>query len=62
MEMLIIIAVLIVGLGLMFLYLARMLNELHLSLNSRLDLLLAKTDQLARAEGYKAGQESDWKN
>jgi hypothetical protein len=45
----------------------RQLRELHLTMNSRLDELLATTKSLARAEGFKAGQEDhlaairDWK-
>ncbi len=56
MDLLIIIMVLVVAVSLMFVYIMRRLNELHLSMNSRLDTLLLKTDQLARAEGYKAGE------
>ncbi len=36
---------------------AGQLRELHLSLNSRLDLLLDTTRRLALAEGFKSGQE-----
>jgi hypothetical protein len=35
----------------------KMLRELHLTMNSRLDELLKATKSLARAEGFKAGQE-----
>jgi hypothetical protein len=35
----------------------RKLNELHLSMNSRLDQLLDTTGRLARAEGFQAGQD-----
>ncbi len=35
----------------------RQLRELHLSTNSRLDMLLKTTGSLARAEGFRAGQE-----
>jgi hypothetical protein len=37
----------------------KQLNDLHLSLNSRLDALLSTTSALARAEGYRAGRESE---
>jgi uncharacterized metal-binding protein len=33
-------------------------ERLHLAINSRLDELLRTTSILARAEGYKAGQEN----
>jgi len=41
-----------------FFVINRQLNELHLSMNSRLDELLATTTKLARAEGFRAGQEN----
>ncbi len=56
MDLLIMVMVLVVGVAMMFIYIMRRLSELHLSMNSRLDLLLLKTDQLARAEGFKAGE------
>lgn len=59
MDLFIVIMVLVVGVAAMSLYVMRKINELHLSMNSRLDLLLTKTDQLARAEGFKAGQASE---
>ncbi len=34
------------------------LRRQHLAMNSRLDALLEVTGKLARAEGYKAGQDS----
>ena len=34
------------------------LRRQHLAMNSRLDALLDVTGKLARAEGYKAGQDS----
>jgi len=36
----------------------RQLRRIHLSMNSRLDELLETTGKLARAEGFKAGQEN----
>lgn len=62
MDLFVIIMVLVVAIAAMFLYVTRRLNELHLSMNSRLDLLLLKTEQLARAEGFKAGQASEHAN
>lgn len=56
MEIFILAISLVIGTAGMFIYIMIKLNELHLSVNSRLDLLLAKTDALARAEGFKAGQ------
>lgn len=38
--------------------LIKKLNELHATMNSRLDELLQVTSKLARAEGFKAGQEN----
>jgi len=35
----------------------KQLNDLHLSMNSRLDALLNTTSALARAEGFTAGQQ-----
>lgn len=52
----------IIGLALLltgavaFLTVYRLLRELHLTMNSRLDELLATTRDLARAEGFRAGQ------
>lgn len=45
-----------VGVLIALLLIHRMLRELHLSLNSRLDKLLDTTRSLARAEGFTAGQ------
>lgn len=59
MDLFIIIMVLVISIAAMFLYIMRRLNELHLSMNSRLDLLLLKTEQLAHAEGFRAGQASE---
>lgn len=47
----------IFSIALLVLY--RMLRELHLSMNSRLDLLLKTTGELARAEGFTAGQKDE---
>ena len=41
-----------------FFILNKQMTELHLSLNSRMDQLLKSTGQLARAEGFQAGQQS----
>lgn len=49
-------AIVIAGLSFGY-YIVTQLRELHLSMNSRLDALLSVTKQLARAEGYKAGQD-----
>jgi hypothetical protein len=40
-----------------YMYVVMQLRELHLSTNSRLDELLETTKSLARAEGFRAGQE-----
>lgn len=50
--------VLLCGLAIGFVTIARQLRELHLSMNSRLDQLLKRTGELARAEGFKAGQQN----
>jgi hypothetical protein len=41
-----------------FMHICNKLQELHLSMNSRLDELVATTNSLSRAEGFRAGQES----
>jgi amino acid transporter len=41
-----------------FVYIRIRLLELHLSMNSRLDELLATAKKLSLAEGFRAGQES----
>jgi hypothetical protein len=41
-----------------FILLYRALRELHLTMNSRLDELVRTAKQLARAEGFREGQES----
>ncbi len=45
------------GVGIVLMFIIRQLRELHLSMNSRLDELLKTTGTLARAEGFKAGQD-----
>lgn len=40
-----------------FLFIMIQLRQLHVTMNSRLDELLRTTNALARAEGFKAGQE-----
>jgi hypothetical protein len=45
------------GLVIAFATIVRQLRQLHLSMNSRLDELLNTTRSLARAEGFKAGQQ-----
>ncbi len=56
--------IIIVGIGILFMgaaaffFVMLKLSELHLSTNSRLDELLSTTKSLARAEGFKAGQEN----
>lgn len=52
------IVLLVVGGALAVWRIANKLTELHLSMNSRLDELLTTTRALARAEGFKAGQEN----
>ena len=49
----------LIGIGIvsMLFMMQREMRELHLSLNSRMDKLLDTTRLLARAEGFKAGQE-----
>jgi hypothetical protein len=50
------------GLVIAFVTIVRQLRQLHLTMNSRLDELLATTRSLARAEGFKAGQEDHLEN
>ena len=45
------------GLVIAFGTIVRQLRQLHLTMNSRLDELLKTTRSLARAEGFKAGQQ-----
>lgn len=45
-----------------FVTIVRQLRELHRTMNSRLDELLNTTRSLARAEGFKAGQEDHLEN
>lgn len=45
-----------------FVTIVRQLRELHRTMNSRLDELLSTTRSLARAEGFKAGQEDHLEN
>lgn len=55
MDTIVVIAIFALMLGLGAIYFQ--LRELHKSTNSRLDELLTATKSLARAEGFKAGQE-----
>ncbi len=52
---LVVISIAVLGGGMYII--VRKLNELHLSMNSRLDQLLDTTGRLARAEGFQAGQD-----
>ncbi len=50
-------AIIVIDVAVAF-YMLCQLRELHKSMNSRLDELLLSTKKLARAEGFKAGQET----
>jgi len=48
----------VLGILFMMYIVYRQLRELHITMNSRLDQLISVTKDLARSEGFRAGQEN----